>query len=78
MHGYLAPLHQDAKITGTVPAPSVAGAPSGDRLQGWYGARKLFGANTPSNVLRLLTRAEVTGYPPAGANHLVAEQFADA
>jgi hypothetical protein len=64
-------------ITGSVPAPTVAGSASGDRLQGWYGAKKLFGASTPTNVLRLLARAEVSGYPPAGANHLVAEQFAD-
>jgi hypothetical protein len=65
-------------VTGIVPAPSVLGAPSGDRLQGWYGARELFGSSTPASVVKLLSRAEVTGYPPAGANHLVAEQFADA
>lgn len=69
--------------TGVIPFPSVKYPPAsqtsgdGSRFQALYGARKLFGAQTPSAVSTLLTRPSVTGYPAAGANHLVAEAFAD-
>ncbi|MEQ1788208.1 MAG: hypothetical protein ABL966_14235, partial [Acidimicrobiales bacterium] len=68
--------------TGVVPYPTVASPPAsatadGNRYQGWFGARRLFGASTPASVLNMLSRTQVTGYAPAGANHMVAEQFAD-
>jgi hypothetical protein len=79
-HGQRVLTHLD---TGTVPYPTVMSPPSsptadGSRFQGWFGARRLFGASTPSAVTTLLNRTGIVGYPPAGANHLVAEQFADA
>ncbi len=69
--------------TGVIPFPAVKYPPAsqtsgdGSRFQGLYGARKLFGAQTPAAVTTLLTRPSVSGYPAAGANHLVAEAFAD-
>ncbi len=69
--------------TGVVPYPSVLTPPStatadGNRFQGWASAKHVFGSATPAAVLSMLARPQVTGYPPAGANHMVAEQFADA
>ena len=65
--------------TGSTPAPVPYNGNGGNGyLQSWYGARKLFGAATPADVVTLCNRPEVSGYPPAGANHTVAEQFADA
>lgn len=68
--------------TGVVPYPSVASPPAsatadGSRFQGWYGARRLFGAATPAAVTNMLGRSPVKGYAAAGANHMVAEAFAD-
>ncbi len=64
--------------TGVIPAPSTVRGDGGGALkQGWFGGRVLFGSSTPTSVVALTGRAEVIGYPPAGANHMVAEQFAD-
>lgn len=66
------------KNTGTIPAPTpVKGDGGGALNQGWFGAARLFGSDTPADVLTLCQHPDVTGYPAAGANHLVAEAFAD-
>jgi hypothetical protein len=64
--------------TGVIPAPTTARGDGGDAyMMAWFGACKLFGANTPADVQTLCRHASVTGRPAAGANHLVAEAFAD-
>ncbi|MEO5727938.1 MAG: DNRLRE domain-containing protein [Byssovorax sp.] len=64
--------------TTTIPVPvPVKGTGGGALNQSWLGARKLFGAATPADVVTLCGRLEVLGYPAAGANHLVDEMFAD-
>jgi hypothetical protein len=64
--------------TGSIPAPVPTQGDGGGSLnQAWFGARALFDSNTPADVLALCNHDDVTGYPPAGANHLVAEPFAD-
>lgn len=66
------------KNTGTTPAPlTVRGDGGGAMNQSYWGARKLFGSKTPADVLTLLNHADVKSYAAAGANHLVAEPFAD-
>jgi hypothetical protein len=65
-------------ITDVIPPPTTARGDGGGSLnQAWFGARVLFGADTPAVVRTLCERSEVTGYDAGGANHLVAEQFAD-
>jgi len=39
--------------------------------------RALFDANTPADVLTLCNHDDVKTFPAAGANHMVAEAFAD-
>ncbi len=56
------------------PAPTK-GTGGGD--QGWFGARKLFGSDTPADVVSMCNHHDVTTFAPAGANHLVDEAFAD-
>lgn len=64
--------------TGLIPEPEPLQGDGGTALrQGWLGACKLFGDDTPADVLTLCGRDEVTGFAPAGANHLVAEPFVD-
>ena len=64
--------------TGVIPAPTTARGDGGTAyLTGWFGACTLFGANTPADVQTLCRHAQVTGFAAAGANHLVAEAFAD-
>lgn len=64
--------------TGTVPEPApVQGDGGGALRQSWLGACKILGDDTPPDVLTLCDRDEVTGFAPAGANHLVAEPFVD-
>lgn len=64
--------------TGVIPTPTTVRGDGGGALkQGWFGGRRLFGSNTPASVVTLTGRPEVIGYPSAGANHMVAEQFAD-
>lgn len=64
------------KRTGTTPAPvPVKGMDGGD--QAWFGAVKLFGTDTPADVITMTKHPDVTGFAAAGANHLVAEAFAD-
>lgn len=64
--------------TGTIPEPDTIQGDGGNALkQGWFGACKLFGHDTPADVLSLCGHEEVTGFAAAGANHLVAEAFAD-
>jgi hypothetical protein len=64
--------------TGVIPAPNTVQGDGGGALkQGWLGARKLFESDTPGDVVTLCTHPEVTGFAAAGANHLVAEGFAD-
>lgn len=66
------------KNTGTIPAPvPVKGDGGGALNQSWFGAVKLFGANTPADVVTLTKHPDVKGYASAGANHLVDEAFAD-
>ena len=65
--------------TGVIPDPEPTRGDGGGALnQSWFGARKLFGADTPGVVETLCDRDEVETYPAAGANHLIAEAFADA
>jgi hypothetical protein len=45
--------------------------------QSWRGAKILFGSDTPAEVTSLCNHPDVKTYPAAGANHLVAEPFAD-
>ncbi|GIH07954.1 hypothetical protein Rhe02_60210 [Rhizocola hellebori] len=64
--------------TGVIPAPATARGDGGEAyLMAWFGACRLFGANTPAEVQTLCRHGQVTGRPAAGANHLVAEAFAD-
>ena len=64
--------------TGVMPAPVPTQGDGGGSLnQAWFGARAFFDANTPADVLALCNHEDVKGYPAAGANHLVAEAFAD-
>lgn len=64
--------------TGAIPAPvPIKGEGGPEFKQTYYGARTLFGTATPQSVKNMLLRSEVTGYSPSGANHLVAEAFAD-
>ncbi|MBN2344602.1 MAG: hypothetical protein JXX29_03580 [Deltaproteobacteria bacterium] len=64
--------------TGVIPEPNTINGTGGDALkQGWFGARKLFESDTPADVVSLCTHPEVTGFSAVGANHLVAEGFAD-
>jgi hypothetical protein len=66
------------KNTGTTPAPlTVRGHGGGAMNQGWLPAQRLFGADTPTDVITLLGHSDVRSSPAAGANHLVAESFAD-
>lgn len=64
--------------TGTIPEPEPIQGDGGDALkQGWFGACKLFDNDTPADVLTLCSHEEVMEFAAAGANHLVAEAFAD-
>jgi len=66
------------KNTGSTPAPAtVKGDGGGAMNQSWYGARKFFGSATPADVVTICNHPDVKAYPAAGANHLVAEAFAD-
>ena len=66
------------KSTGVIPKPApVRGDGGGSLNQGWYGARRLFGSDTPADVVTLCNHRDVKGFAAAGANHLVAEAFAD-
>jgi hypothetical protein len=66
------------KNTGTIPAPvPVKGDGGGSMNQSWRGAKVFFGSDTPAEVTALCNHADVKTYPAAGANHLVAEPFAD-
>jgi hypothetical protein len=66
------------KNTGTMPAPvTVKGDGGGAMNQSWYGARVLFGSDTPAEVISMCNYPDVKSYPAAGANHLVDEAFAD-
>jgi hypothetical protein len=74
-HGYRVLTYLN---TGVIPAPTTTQGDGGGSLkQAWFGARKLFGSDTPADVVTLCEHTEVTSYPAAGANHLVAEAFAD-
>jgi len=64
--------------TGVMPDPVTIQGDGGSALkQGWFGACRLFGDDTPADVISLCAHPEVTGFAAAGANHLVAEAFAD-
>lgn len=64
------------KQQGKTPLPEpLDDATSGD--QGWFGARRLFGKDTPADVNAMCDHPDVKGFAAAGANHLVAEAFAD-
>src|SRR5690606_24204343 len=64
--------------TGVIPEPdTIQGDGGGSLRQAWFGARKLFKDDTPPVVVTLCSREEVTSFAAAGANHLVAEAFAD-
>lgn len=64
--------------TGVIPEPNTIQGDGGGALrQGWFGARKLFESETPADVVTLCSREEITSFAAAGANHLVAEAFAD-
>jgi hypothetical protein len=64
--------------TDVIPEPDTTQGDGGGSLnQAWFGARALFEGDTPADVLTLCDHPDVTSYPPAGANHLVAEAFAD-
>jgi len=64
--------------TGTIPTPDTYRGDGGSvTKQAWLGACRFFGDETPPSVVALCAHPEVLGYPPAGANHLVAERFVD-
>ena len=64
--------------TGAIPDPQPARGDGGGALnQGWFGARVLFGDDTPADVLALCAHPDVRSFAAAGANHLVAEAFAE-
>src|SRR5690606_8496087 len=64
--------------TGVIPEPdTIQGDGGGVLNQAWFGARKLFASETPAVVVTLCSHADVTSFAAAGANHLVAEGFAD-
>ncbi len=64
--------------TGVIPAPATARGDGGESyLMAWIGACTLFGSSTPADVQTLCRHGQVTARPAAGANHLVAEAFAD-
>ncbi len=66
------------KNTGKFITPAPINGDGGAALNlGWYGARKLFGNDTPADVVTLLSHPDVTGSGAAGALHLSAEAFAD-
>ena len=66
------------KQTGTIPAPQpVRGDGGGALNQSWFVARRLFGSNTPADVVTLCGHPDVKSYPAGGANHLVAEAFTE-
>ncbi len=68
-------LKNPGKFQAPIP---VSGDGGGSRFQAWWGAKVLFGSATPASVTEMLGRSEVKTYAPAGANHMVAEAFADA
>lgn len=64
--------------TGRVPAPAVVNGDGGSAyLMAWFGARVVFGDDTPASVTELCGRTQVTGSSPVGGNHLIAEAFTD-
>ena len=64
--------------TGTIPAPDTYRGDGGNVIkQAWLGACRFFGDETPASVVTLCAHPDVLSYSPAGANHLVAERFAD-
>lgn len=64
--------------TGRMPNPApVEGDGGGARFQGYYAARALFRGDTPGTVRAMLKRPEVRNLSAVGANHIVAEAFAD-
>ncbi|MGZ3420788.1 MAG: hypothetical protein ACXVEF_39270 [Polyangiales bacterium] len=69
------------KKTGATPAPATVktedASSNGAFNQSWFGARRLFGSDTPADVAAMLSDPAVAGFPAAGANHLVDEPFCD-
>lgn len=64
--------------TGIIPAPTtLKGDGGGSRFYSFESAKSLFGDKTPQSVLSMLERQEVKERPAAGANHTIAEAFAD-
>jgi hypothetical protein len=64
--------------TGTIPTPDTYRGDGGNVIkQAWLGACRFFGEETPPSVVTLCAHPDVLSYSPAGANHLVAERFAD-
>lgn len=64
--------------TGVIPEPATTRGDGGDAYtQAWFGGCTFFGSDTPTDVRTLCNHPRVTGASPAGANHLVAEAFAD-
>lgn len=65
--------------TGSVPDPQPGNGIGGSAIyQGWLGAPRLFGSDTPADVITPCGRDDVRGFAPAGANHMVAEAYTDA
>lgn len=65
---------------GTVPNPQPLEVPldGGEAYHmSWHGAKKLFGIDTPQNVLDILAEPEVINFGAAGDLHMSAEAFAD-
>jgi len=69
------------KKTGSIPTPATVKtedtSSNGAFNQSWFGARRLFGSDTPADVVTMLSDPAVAGFPAAGANHLVDEPFCD-
>lgn len=64
--------------TGTIPAPDVAKGDGGSAYRmAWFGARIVFGDDTPASVTKLCDHPQVTGSSAVGGNHLIAEAFTD-
>lgn len=53
------------------------GLGGGNASQSWYGSLALLGGDASADLIAICAQDEVVSYPPAGANHMVAERMTD-